>query len=283
MSTELNQLIRQLTLEKQDENIFTGNSLDIFRTGRVFGGQVLGQSLSAATYTIPEGREVHSMHAYFVRPGDTNKNIVYEIQRTRDGRSFSVRHVAAKQDGKTIFHMSCSFQIHEEGFDHADGPAEDFLPPEDSPTEEEMRKMLDLPPPSRPHSVELRFANPDQLLNNHTTPDLWLWFKANGEVPDETLIQKSILAYASDFFLLVAALRPHGVTPFTEQVQLASLDHALWFHRKVNVNDWILYQMHSPNAINARGLTLGKFFDRSGKLIASSAQEGLTRVPSPKS
>jgi acyl-CoA thioesterase-2 len=247
----------------------------------VFGGQVLAQALHAATRTVPEDRLVHSLHSYFILPGDVSKPIIYIVARTRDGGSFTTRRVRAVQNGRDIFVLACSFQLNQEGLDHQMNMPE--VPgPEDLPTDVEMVKAFaDLIPEKFRRFTEdkpLVFKPveiPDFLSPVENKPFQHVWLKAKGELPDDQAIQRTVLAYASDYNLLYTALRPHAVV--LGEMQLASLDHAMWFHRDFHLNDWLLYALDSPSASNARGFTRGKVFDRQGRLVASVAQEGMIR------
>lgn len=285
MNQALTSLTEQLKLTPLDEDTFLGQSVDLFGSGRVFGGQVLGQSIMAASRTIanPE-REAHSMHAYFLLPGDTNEPIRYEVERIRDGGSFSARRVVAIQHERPIFFMSASFQAPEPGFEH-----QATMPTVPSPTglqsEMELFRAIaqELPPTLAKRAmqtppIDIRPVNPINPLNPGAhLPYSHFWFKANGTLPEDPLLHKSMLAYTSDFHLLFTALLPHGQSAFSPSMQMASIDHAMWFHRSVDMNDWLLYAIESPNASNARGFCRANIFDRRGRLVASSAQEGLIR------
>lgn len=284
-SSTLDRLIKQLSLEPVTTDIFLGQSTDMLHTGRVFGGQVLGQALMAASLTVIPERHVHSMHCYFVRPGDVNIPIRYEVERVRDGGSFSMRRVTAFQEAKHIFTMSASFQIEEDGFDHqvtmpkVPGP-EHFL------SEEELaRKFESMLPKGLSqrllvdgNPIEIRLANPQQyFMPGKYEPNSFMWFRTNGPMPDNPLAHKAMLAYMSDFYLLFTSLLPHEQPPFDKNMQMASLDHALWFHRPVNMAEWNLFCVESPNASSARGLAFAHIYNQKGQLLATAAQEGLTR------
>jgi len=286
--TPVEQLIRLLDLEPIEENIFRGVSPKD-RSQRVFGGQVLGQALVAATRTI-EGRLCHSLHAYFLLPGDPKVPILYEVDRSRDGKSFSSRRVVAIQHGRPIFHMSVSFQVEEPGLEHQlDAP--DVPAPEDLPSEDDFRReMADkIPPEYRDHflrqrPIELRpIDRADIFRPEKRPPHQSVWVRATGPLPDDLALNQCVLAYASDMTLLDTALMPHGIGWFSDEIQMASLDHAMWFHRRFKADDWLLYVQDSPSASGARGFNRGLIYTRDGRLVASVAQEGLMRLhPAPQ-
>ncbi|MEQ8713174.1 MAG: acyl-CoA thioesterase II [Cyclobacteriaceae bacterium] len=276
------ELIDHLTLEPIEINIFRGQSHSI-GSPRVFGGQVLAQALEAANQTVPEDRNVHSLHGYFILAGDIERPIVYQVDRIRDGKSFTTRRVVAYQHGKAIFNMSASFHVHEEGFDHQLS-APDVTPPDELQDDHEVVQSYaaSLPPKVQawlniPRPIEFRSVEPPTLQNMMKPSDHHhVWFKAKGEVPDLPRLHQTILAYASDYNLLGAAVKRHGKT-FLDMKLTASLDHAMWFHRSFKVDDWLLYSLDSPSASNARGFTRGSVFDSKGNLVASVVQEGLIR------
>ena len=282
----LEELLTLLRLEKIEENIFRGQSQNL-GFGRVFGGQVLGQALSAASYTVDESRPVHSIHAYFLRPGDANLPLVYEVDRIRDGKSFTTRRVVALQKGRAVFSMSASFQIDEPGFEHQDrmpdvaGP-ENFI----SETEHARNWAGKVPAKIREEilcdrPIEIRHVTPvDPFSPRKMPPERHVWFRATGPLPEDRATHRYMLAYASDFNLMATALHHHGHTFWEPEMQVASLDHAMWFHRDLRMDDWLLYTMHSPNAYKARGLSIGRIFSRQGVLVATVAQEGLIRYHS---
>jgi acyl-CoA thioesterase-2 len=279
----LEELLTLLKLEKIEENIFRGQSQNL-GFGNVFGGQVVGQALSAASHTVPSSRPAHSLHAYFMRPGDVTLPIVYTVDRIRDGKSFTTRRVVALQKGQAIFSMSASFQIDEPGFDHQDEMPAVAGPEEFASDEAQARKWADkIPPQLRDRilckkPIEMRHANPiDPLAPQNAPPQRFVWFRAIGPMPDERAAHRYMLAYASDFNLMVTSLYRHGHTFWEPEMQVASLDHAMWFHRDFRMDDWLLYAMHSPNACKARGLSIGRIFTRQGVLAATVAQEGLIR------
>ena len=283
MSDVLNDLLELLKLEKIEENIFRGRSQDL-GFGNVFGGQVLGQSLSAASQTVPPERSVHSLHAYFMRGGDPNLAIVYQVDCLRDGNSFTTRRATAIQKGRPILSLEASFQVAEEGLEHqAAMPA---VPgPEELTSELEMaRSIKDRIPASIREKIlcdkpiEIRPVNPvDPFAPKKMDPVKYSWFRAIGRVPDDIAVHKYMLAYASDFGLVGTALYPHGVTFWDPRMQVASLDHAIWFHRDFRIDEWLLYAMDSPSSGHSRGLNRGNIFTRDGRLVASTTQEGLIR------
>jgi acyl-CoA thioesterase-2 len=281
----LEQLVAQLALEKIEESLFRGQSQDL-GWGTVFGGQVLGQALSAAVQTVPRERHVHSLHAYFLRPGDVTRPIVYDVDRIRDGGSFTTRRVRAIQNGHPIFNMSASFQVLEEGFDHQDAMPE-APAPETLPTEQERvaKNAHLLPEPMRERALavrpfELRAIDlDDEDLFGHTPkpPQRAVWLRTIEKLPDDPALHCYLLAYASDYSFVTTSLLPHGVTWMTPGMQVASLDHAMWFHEPFRVDDWLLHVIDSPAARGGRGLVRGRVFTRAGRLVASTAQEGLIR------
>jgi acyl-CoA thioesterase-2 len=288
MATPIQPLLRRLDLERIDRDIFRGDSPDDGRT-RVFGGQVAAQALVAAVRTV-EGRIVHSLHAYFLRPGDPKTPIVYEVDRIRDGKSFTTRRVVAIQDGEAIFSMSASFQKEEPGLSHQ-VPMPDVPPPESVPSTEVLIKKLAeetghpfyrfLDRIERPivlHDLDpIDPRHPRQRTGTHC-----VWFRSEGELPDDPLLHQCVLTYASDLTLLDASLHQHGVTWFDPNLQAASLDHAIWFHRSFRADRWLLYATESPSTAGARGLNFGRIYTQEGALVATVAQENLMRVVDPK-
>jgi acyl-CoA thioesterase-2 len=280
----VSELIDLLSLERLENNLFRGQSRDI-GTKYVFGGQVLGQALSAAQATVAGARTVHSLHAYFLRAGDIEHPIVYDVDCTRDGSSFSVRRVTAIQHGKVIFFCAASFHEHEPGAEHQlkmpEVPRpEDIEPSPPVPAD----VMATLPPKvqrwlSRGGPFEFRHVYPRDELNPPKRPPFQqVWFRLSEPVGDAPELHHALLAYASDFQLLGTANYPHGISYYQPNVQMASLDHALWFHRPFRTDDWLLYSIDSPSAQTSRGLARGQIFNRDGLLVASTAQEGLIRV-----
>jgi acyl-CoA thioesterase-2 len=277
------ELLDLLDLEQIEENLFRGYSKSV-GSSTVFGGQVLAQALSSAMRTVPEDRIVHSLHAYFILPGDLNLPIIFEVERIRDGGSFTTRRVKAIQKGHAIFLMSASFQLAQEGFDHHISmpnvsPPDWLVSWEDLANKfgdmlpENIRKFLNLDRPIEFRPVEL--INP--ALPGKSQPFRHIWIKAKGEMPEDVRLHQQVLAYTSDYNLLTTALLPHGSEASFSNVQLASLDHAMWFHRPFRVDEWLLYAIDSPSASNARGFTRGNFFTQDGRLVASVVQEGLMR------
>ena len=292
MRDVLSELVEILSLERIEENIFRGQSQDL-GWGRVFGGQVLGQALSAAEQTVPAERPVHSVHGYFLRPGDARKPIVFTVDPIRDGKSFTTRRVVAVQDGQAIFSLSASFQIDEPGFDHQSVTMPEVPDPSELESEQELAKrylarlpkhvLEQIPETLRERAIADRpiqihpVAPLDPIKPDLRPPTRQVWFRANGSLPDRRSLHQYMLAYASDFHLLGTALQPHGVTTLHPGVQVASLDHAMWFHRPFRFDDWLLYDIDSPSAQGSRGLAHGRWFTRDGALVASTAQEGLIR------
>lgn len=277
-------LLELFDLERIEHNIYRGRNRDI-GTGRVFGGQVLAQALVAARRTIEEDRVAHSLHGYFILAGDLSTPIVYFVDRLRDGRSFTTRRVTAIQHGEAIFNMSASFHKAESGPEHQ-------APMPQVPTPESLASELDLiremaariPEPLRPiltqdRPIDFRPVDPvDPFQPEPRPPVRYMWLRAIGTMPDDLLLHQAVLAYASDYSLLGTALLPHGRSFRQPGVMLATLDHAIWFHRPFRVDEWLLYAMDSPIAAGARGYTRGSFFTRDGTLVASVAQEGVVRV-----
>ncbi len=283
MSRVLEELVEQLSLEKIEENLFRGQSQDL-GWGQVFGGQVLGQALSAAAKTVDPARVVHSFHGYFLLPGRVDRPIVYDVDRIRDGRSFTTRRVSAIQNGQAIFTMAASFQVEEGGFDHQDQMPQ-VEGPEGLPSQVELAKRYAdlMPSPLRERfttesPIEIRPVNPINPIRPDARPPQGMWWvRANGSLPDDPALHRYLLAYASDFNLIAVALYPHGKSWLTGQVLLASIDHAMWFHRSFRMDDWLLQVVESPSASGARGLARARYFTRDGRLVASTAQEGLAR------
>ena len=282
MSKELDELLGLLDLEQIEVNIFRGRSPDE-RVQRVFGGQVAGQAMVAAGRTVPADRPVHSLHAYFIRPGDPAVPIVYTVDRVRDGRSFSTRRVSAIQHGKTIFTLSASFHRPEPGPEHAD-PMPAAPPPETiEPNVARLARLLG-PDRMRPHMhpIDVRSVGPlsaeaarDPALR--TTSNL-VWLRVDAELPDDPLLHVCLMTYASDMTLLDSVLTGHGLFWQDGQMSGASLDHAMWFHRPFRADRWLLYAQESPAAYGARGLARGQVFTDSGELVVSVMQEGLVRA-----
>ena len=288
MPNAVEALLEILDLEPLEENLFRGRSPQV-GWQRVFGGQVIGQALVAGARTV-EGRAVHSLHAYFMRPGDPEVPIIYSVERMRDGRSFSTRRVVATQHGHAIFTMAASFQVEEDGLEHQI-PMPDVPPPEKLPSEAELRAAyLDkAPEPVREYwrherPIELRPVDLRHYISrDKLQPAQHVWVRATGRLPDDPDIHRCVLAYASDFTLLDTALFAHGRMIADRDVQAASLDHALWFHRPFRADDWLLYTEDSPSASGSRGFARGSLFSRDGRLVASVTQEGLIRLRRPTS
>ncbi len=283
MDRRLTDLLRLLELERLELNLFRGESRDI-GSPQVFGGQVLGQALTAASSTV-EDRIVHSLHAYFLRPGDFNAPIVYHVDRARDGSSFASRRVTAIQHGEQIFNMAASFQLDQEGLEHQ------IAMPEVPPPEElrDLTEYIDevrdqLPerlrrPASHQRPFEFRpVQSPQYLAPTARPPMKQIWFRTVDRVPDGEALHRRLLAYVSDYHLLDTTLLPHAMSWLNANIRMASIDHAMWFHAPVRADEWLLYALDSPSASGARGFTRGSIFTRDGKLVASTAQEGLIRA-----
>jgi acyl-CoA thioesterase II len=282
MSRAVEDLLKILDLEQIEVNLFRGQSP---KSGwqRVFGGQVIGQSLVAARRTV-DGRHPHSLHGYFMRPGDPKVPIIYEVDRIRDGKSFTTRRVVAVQHGQAIFAMSASFQVDEGGFEHQavmpDVPGPDELPSEDDVKADLLSRM---PEPMRTYyererPIDMRPVEINRYMSREPMePQFHVWIRTTGRLPDDPAIHQCVLAYASDMTLLDTSLVPHGRTVFDPTIQAASIDHAMWFHRPFRADEWLLYAQDTPNAGGARGFSRGLIFQQDGTLIASVAQEGLIR------
>ena len=285
MPAAVENLLRILDLETLEHNLFRGRSPED-GWQRVFGGQVIGQALVAASRTVAPDRKAHSLHAYFLRPGDPAIPIIYEVDRIRDGKSFVTRRVVAIQHGQAIFSMSASFQVEEAGLDHQMPAPPEVPQPEALMSEEELkRQFMESATESvkkywrRERPIEIRPVSLRHFMGREPLePVQNVWFRATGALPEETAIHKCVLAYASDMMLLDTSLYPHGRTLFDRDLQIASLDHALWFHRPFRADEWLLYVMDSPSGSGGRGFTRGAIFTREGLHVASVAQEGLIRV-----
>ncbi|QWT39801.1 acyl-CoA thioesterase II [Dickeya dadantii] len=283
MSQALQNLLDLLNLEKLEEGLFRGQSQDL-GLRQVFGGQVVGQALSAAKQTVPAERFIHSFHSYFLLPGDSQKPIIYDVETLRDGNSFSARRVSAIQNGRSIFYMTASFQTRESGFEHQNDMPQ-VTPPDDLPSEQDIaRSMEQLIPPvmrqiftnDRPIEIRpVKFHNP--LKGEAAPPVRQVWCRANGAMPDDERTHQYLLGYTSDCHFLLTALQPHGVGFLERGMQVATIDHAMWFHRPFRLDDWLLYSVESPSASGARGFVRGQFYTREGVLVASSVQEGVIR------
>jgi acyl-CoA thioesterase-2 len=286
MANAVDSLLSILDLEPLEHNLFRGRSP---QSGwqRVFGGQVIGQALMAAARTV-DGRMTHSLHAYFMRPGDPKVPIIYEVDRIRDGKSFNTRRVVAIQHGEAIFSMSVSFQIEESGLDHQIAMP-DVPMPETLPSEADLKALfLDSAPAvvrrywERERPIEIRPVDLRHYVSREPLdPVQRVWVRTTHKLPDDPDVHRCVLAYASDMTLLDTSLFAHGRTLFDGDLQVASLDHALWFHRPFRADEWLLYDEDSPSASGARGFTRGSLFSRDGRLVASVVQEGLIRVRPP--
>jgi acyl-CoA thioesterase II len=280
--TPVEALLDILDLEPLEENLFRGRSLPF--GPRVFGGQVIAQSVVAAARTVPTERIVHSLNAYFLLPGDPNRPIVFQVERIRDGGSFTTRRVTAVQAGRAIFSLSASYQVEEEGFAHQ-VPMPDVPAPEDLPTDDEFGAMVAA---SGSDAVKRYWSRPRPLVLRPVDPGRWLgrpgretrqaiWVRTSSPLPADPSLHRTVLSYLSDMTLLDTALAAHGRSVFDTDLQVASLDHAMWFHRQPSVDEWILYAQDTPSTSGGRGFTRGLLFARDGTLLASVAQEGLMR------
>ena len=280
----LEQLFAHMELEKLDENLYR-SAYKNEGWVRVYGGQVLAQALLSASLTVPEDRAVHSLHAYFLRPGDLDHPIIYQVDRIRDGRSFTTRRVVAIQHGRAILNMSASFQIEEDGYSHQDEMPE-VPPPEECLSRQQMMEKFRgsvsdelLDKFAKPFAIDLRHTETENLFQPEKKPARRsVWFRLETDLPAEYRLHSHLLAYASDMTLLQTCLRPHAQSMFDPKLQIASLDHAMWFHRPFRMDQWLLYVQDSPSASEARGFNRGNIFTRSGELVVSVAQEGLIRV-----
>jgi acyl-CoA thioesterase-2 len=283
MSNAMQEALDLLNLETIEAELFRGPSCNFFGKN-VFGGQVLGQSLMAAGRTV-ENRLANSMHAYFLRAGDVNAPIVYQVEKVRDGKSFSTRSVKAIQHGNIIFTMSASFAMREEGLDHqVDMPKVEG--PEGIPSEQDLRQLIAPMIPEKVRAVfvrerpfELRPINPvNPFAPTKQEAHRFHWMKAQSRMPDDPFLHQCLLAFASDFALMGTAMLPHGVSFMQNNMQAASIDHAMWFHRDFRVDEWLLYEMESPTATSSLGMNFGRIFTIDGHLVATTAQEGLMRL-----
>ena len=268
---------------KTREDIFTGPS-NYMHTGRVYGGQFVGQALVAAANTVEDDRPIHSMHAYFLRPGDIHLPITYSVDNLRDGKSFSTRRVQAYQNGVPLFSSIYSFHVQEDGLEHQDIFPDNIPEPESMKPLSELLGGFDSPEAqywakARPFDLRHIERSIYFYVEGEQVAHQAVWFKTIGPMPDNQLLHNAALAYASDYSLLEPIYRRHGLVWSTPGLMVASLDHAMWFHRPARVDEWLLYVQDSPNARNARGLSFGKIFNRQGELVATTAQEGLVRVP----
>ncbi len=276
------ELLNLIGLEQIEHNIFRGDSAPVVGA-RVFGGQVLAQALQAAIRTVPEDRLVHSLHGYFILAGDASRPIVYEVERLRDGGSFTTRRITAIQHGRAIFNMSASFQLMQDGLDHqVDMPV--VPPPEQLPTSLELAEQYRDQVPGLFERIQRRqpiqfkpVETPDWIDPRNRPPFQHTWVRFDGQLPDAFAWHQTILAYASDYFLLGTSIKPHRAEHSFANLQVASLDHAMWFHREFRADEWMLYAIDSPSASRTRGFNRGNLFSRDGRLVASVVQEGLIR------
>jgi acyl-CoA thioesterase-2 len=283
MTKALDEVIGLLDLEQIELDIFRGRSPAGERRQRVFGGQVAGQALVAAGRTVPADMPVHSLHAYFIRPGDPTVPLVYVVERVRDGRSFTTRRVTAVQHGKTIFTLSASFHVPEAGFEHSDAMPDVPGPDEIEPTADRLRRLYGTAAEDylRTNPIDIRYVGPltaeaardPSLISSRSV----VWLKADGELPDDPLLHVCLMTYASDMTLLDTVLLAQGASWGESVVMGASLDHAMWFHRPFRVDRWLLFVQDSPTASGARGLARGEVYTEGGELVVSVVQEGLLR------
>jgi acyl-CoA thioesterase-2 len=275
MNPSLTELINDNALEKLDVYLFRGKASHD-SGGRIYGGQVMAQAISAAQQSVDGGFILHSFHSYFLRPGDPSLPVIYEVDPIRDGRSFVTRRIVAKQKGRAIFNCSTSFQLPEEGLDHqADMPK--VLGPDQLATDEELYKVI-FPDSDYGWPVEFRQVDPVDLVNPSPKSAVsYTWFKTADKIDDNIFLHQQLLAYASDNPILLTAFRPHGYTAFTPGLMSATLDHALWFHRPFRVDEWLLFETHSDSVCGSRGISRGKIFNQQGDMVASAIQEGLMR------
>lgn len=286
MSQVLNELLSLLSLERLEEGLFRGQSQDL-GFGHVFGGQVMGQALSAAKQTLQTNRQVHSLHSYFLRPGDEHLPIIYDVEIIRDGGSFSARRVKAIQKGRPIFYMTCSFQAPEIGFEHQDDMP-NVAGPDTLLNQQDLALKLKAQLPQSVFDnlmcespLEMRLLDPmNDMTSNKKPAKRYVWLRANGKMQCDPCMQDYLLGYASDFNFLVTALQPHGKSFLTPGIKMATIDHAMWFHRPFDLSDWVLYSVDSPNACGGRGFVKGQFFNQKGELLAQATQEGLIRMKS---
>lgn len=277
-------LVDLLTLEKIEQELFRGQSWDLgFRA--LFGGQVMGQALAAAQLTLPEGRVAHSFHSYFLLPGDANKPVVFDVQTVRDGRSFSTRRVKAIQNGRNIFYMTASFQQPESGLEHQFAQMPDVPPPESIKPDtmfddlskdsmsSRMRQAMGYHKP-----IDMRTVQEIDIMNpGIQEPTRYIWMKAEELLSGNVHLNQAMLAYASDYHFLSTAIQPHGLSVRDQNLIMATIDHAMWFHHPFDFDEWLLYCAESPFSGGARGMVRGQFFNRQGQLVASTMQEGLMR------
>ena len=275
----IDSLLALLDLERRAGDVFLGVSQEVGYT-RVFGGQVAAQALVAAGRTVDPERPVHSLHAYFLRPGDPTLPVLYEVDRIRDGRSFTTRRVVAIQHGRPIFNLSASFHVAEPGFEHQD-PMPEVPAPDGLPTRaERLAEATDLDEEfvNRPQPLDFRYVTASPMRRDEPLPPVQqVWFRADGTLPDDPILHTCLLTYASDMTLLDTSLLPHAVGGPDVEIMMASLDHAMWFHGPFRADEWLLYDQQTPAAVGARGLATGRVFTHDGRLVASVVQEGLIR------
>lgn len=282
MKDEVAGLLKILDLEKLEDNLFRGQSFDSGQ-GSIFGGLVAGQALAAASQTVAADRPVHSLHGYFLRAGDFTRPVIYEVEPIRDGRSFTTRRVKAIQHGRAIFSLSASFQVVEKGVEHQATMPDVPMPEDVEPDEVAQAKFLQQLPEKRrkfftqPNPVEFRSVKPAAYTLEKQSPERLVWFRVADKIDVDLAQRRALLAFCSDFGLLTTAMLPHAMTFFNPNIQAASIDHAMWFHRDCPVDDWMLYATTSASAQGSRGMNQGLIFARDGTLVASVAQEGLMR------
>lgn len=284
MSKQLQQLLNLHQLERLEVGLFRGEC-EHLGLPQVYGGQVIGQALSAAGYTVDSDRTVHSFHSYFLHPGDINQPIIYDVEKLRDGKSLSTRRVKAIQHGRPIFYLTASYQGEFEGLEHQSSQMPTVPGPEALPSETELANTMKealSPSMQRAFCHEKPIEVRPVVVNNPFNPEAlpakqYLWIKANGQLPDNPILHQYLLGYASDWGFLVTALFPHKVSLFTPKFQVATIDHSMWFHRPVKMDEWLLYVIDSPTSSNGRGLVRGEIFDQQGHLVASAVQEGVMR------
>lgn len=284
---KLNQLLDTLEVEQLDKYLFRGNSLPL-ALPRVYGGQVLAQSINAAARTIESDRQPHSMHAYFLRPGDAKHPIIFDVDPIRDGGSFNTRRVVAKQNGSAIFNCSISFQKIEEGLEHQMDLPEGTPMPEELESDQIRNERIYAQTSDKgapfifPMSmVDIRSTQPQHPIDPvPAEPEHGFWFRFNGRLSDDVNVHRTLLTYISDYKLMTTGLRPHRVAGLMEKIQGASLDHSMWFHQNVRVDEWVYYHLDSPKSGGSRAFNRGSFYSYDGRLLASTAQEGLIRVRS---
>ncbi|UJF19872.1 acyl-CoA thioesterase II [Vibrio sp. SS-MA-C1-2] len=286
MSKPLNDLLSLLNLEQIEKLIFRGQSEDL-GFPQVYGGQVIGQALSAAKKTVHDGLTVNSFHSYFLRPGDSAKPIIYDVDILRDGRSFSTRRVKAIQNGMPIFYLTASYHIQEEGFYHQESQMPDVPAPETLQSEQQLAQQLSTYLPEKLKAIfcgEKPIEVRPVVVQNPLNPEVkeakqYLWIKANGDMPNDPRVHQYLLGYASDWGFLPTVLHPHRASLLTPKLKIATIDHSMWFHRPFKMDEWLLYSIDNSITNGARGFVRGEIFNQQGELVASAAQEGLVRPP----